>query len=84
MTDIRSDTAVRAFVDDRASRSSVPATVTTDRDHQFQSNFFRNLMALLKVSRIHTTACHVISNGIVERFRRLQKTSLCAQYDAPN
>ena len=40
------------------SQFSTPSTVSTDRGHQFESTLWRELMELLGLKRIHTTAFH--------------------------
>ena len=62
-------------------RFGVPSMLSTDRGRQFESNLWDELMRLLGSKRIHTTAYHPSSNGLVERFHRQLKASLKAHAD---
>lgn len=57
-TDITAQTVPQAFLSGWISQFSIPSTVSTDRGHQFESTLWRELMELLGLKRIHTTAFH--------------------------
>ena len=52
------DTVAQAFISGWVAQFGVPATITTDRDQQFEST--------LGTQQIRTTAYHPIANGLVE------------------
>ena len=68
----------KAFVERWVANFGCPTTITTDRGSQFESSLFESLTALLGCHRIRTTAYHPAANGLVERFHRHLKASLCA------
>ena len=69
-------TVAQAFLNGWIARFRVPSTVTTDHRPQFESSLWKELMKLLGITRIRTTAYHPIPNGIVKRFHRQLKASL--------
>ena len=71
-------TVARAFIQIWVSCFGVPATITTDRGGQFESNLWKVVTQLLGTKHIRTTAYHPIANGMVERFHRQWKSSLKA------
>ena len=73
---ITASTVAHAFVSGWVARFGVPATITTDRGGQFESDLWRQLMRLLGSQRIRTTSYHPAANGLVERFHRQLKASL--------
>ncbi|XP_047468533.1 uncharacterized protein LOC125024808 [Penaeus chinensis] len=60
------------------SRYGIPATLTTDRGSQFESELWRQLMILLGSKRIRTTAYHPSANGMVECLHRQLKETFTA------
>ena len=78
MVDITAESVARTFVSGFA-RFGVPATITTERGRQFESQLWRILTKLLGCQHLRTTAHHLIANGMVERFHRQLKASLRAK-----
>lgn len=76
MEDINTKTIAKIFVQNYVSRFGVPTDITTDQGTQFESRFFAELLKLLGIKRIRTSTYHPKSNGIVERFHRVLKTSI--------
>ncbi|XP_064461865.1 uncharacterized protein LOC135372071 [Ornithodoros turicata] len=90
-------TGVRFLVDTGAAVSVLPATpayrppayfcapltVTTDRGGQFCSSLFTNLLRSLGTIHHTTTAYHLSSHGMVERFHRTLKSALMATDTPP-
>ena len=56
----------------------VPATIITDRGHQFESCLWTQLLQLFGCKHLRTTAYHPIANGIIEHFHRQLKVALRA------
>ena len=77
--DITAETVAHTFIGRWISRFGVPSTVTTDRDSQFESALWTQLMQVLGSKRIRTTAYHSIANGFIERLYRQLKASLKSQ-----
>lgn len=77
--DITAQTVAKQFACQYVSRYGVPSTITTDRGTQFESKLMAELNKLLGINRIHTTAYHPQSNGLVERFHRQLKAALVAR-----
>ena len=66
ITEIPAETVAQAFVSNWIARFGVPSTHSTDRGRQFDSCLWNKLMRLLGSKRIHITAYHPSSNGLVE------------------
>ena len=79
LSDITAQTIAKAFVDVWVSRFGVPLHVITDRGSQFESELFNELSNLLGFHRLRTTAYRPQTNGMIERFHRVLKTSLKAR-----
>ena len=60
------------------SRFGVPAVITSDRGAQLTSSLWSSICSLLNIKHKTTTAFHHQTNGMVERFHRQLKNSLCA------
>ena len=78
LPDITAPTVAHAFVSGWIARFGVPSTITIDRGVQFESDLWRQLMHFLGSVWIRTMAYHPEANGLVERFHRQLKASLCA------
>ena len=79
LTDITTETVVRAFLLNWVAKFGTPKTITTDRAVQFESPLFKSTMQLLVFELQRTTAYHPASNGLVVRFHRQLNASLIAR-----
>ncbi|GBM55155.1 Gag-Pol polyprotein [Araneus ventricosus] len=77
--DMTAKTTSRALMHGCISRFGCPATITTDRSTNFQSNIFRELTRMLGCNRIRSASYHPQANGIIERLHRHLKSALKAQ-----
>ncbi|BHF80219.1 hypothetical protein SprV_0702334300 [Sparganum proliferum] len=84
LPDIVAPTVVKAFLSRWVAIFGAPSTITTDRGAQFESYLFQSLISFLGCTRIRTTTYHPTANGMVERFHRQLKASLCAAVDPEN
>ena len=84
MANIEAHTTAKTFIASWVSCFGVPAIITTDRERQFESDLFGELMKLLGSKQIPTTAYHPESNGLVERFPRCLKSALRAILNRSN
>lgn len=57
-------------------------TIKADRYYQFESSLFDDLSKLLSTHRIHKTAFHPKSNGMIQCFHRRLKTALLVHSDS--
>ena len=64
LTDMTAASVAQAFLSGWIARFGVPASLTTDRGSQFESDLWRQLMCLLGSNRIRTTAYHPAANGL--------------------
>nr|XP_019536867.1 uncharacterized protein LOC109408105 [Aedes albopictus] len=75
-------TIAEALVVGWIARFGVPTYITTDQGRQFESSLFSELVRLLGISHLRTTAYHPQSNGMIERWHRTLKASiLCHDTD---
>lgn len=81
LRNINSDTIVKLFIQNYVSRFGVPLRITVDRGTQFTSSIFSKLTKMLGIEKIHTSAYHPQSNGMIERFHRQLKTSITTSND---
>ena len=79
LTNITTEAVAQAFLSGWISRFGVPTTLTSDRDSQFESGLWSQLMALLGIHRTRTTSYHPCANGLVVRFHRQLKAALMAR-----
>lgn len=82
LSSITADKVASAFYSAWISRFGIPLRITTDQGRQFESDLFRQLTALLGITRIRTNAYHPQSNGLLERWHRTLKAALTAHLDA--
>ena len=82
--DITAETVGRALVGSWIGLYGILSTRSTDKGIQFDANLWNELMRLLGSKRIHTTAYHPSSNGLVERFHWQLKASLRAHANPSN
>lgn len=80
--DITADTVARVIFKEWICRYGCPIKLTSDQGRQFESTLFSELMKLLGIRRIRTTAYHPQSNGAVERWHRSLKAALSARLNA--
>lgn len=74
-------TICNAIFNQWISRFGCPLVITTDQGSHMRSALFAEFAKMLGTQKIHTTAYHPISNGIIERFHRQLKSSIKA-YDS--
>ena len=84
MTDSTSISCARALLTQWVARFGVPASITSDRGVQFESELWNELNRLLGSEKHRTTSYHPASNGIIERHHRHLKTALKARLDNEN
>ncbi|XP_015585621.1 uncharacterized protein LOC107263200 [Cephus cinctus] len=76
-------TVVNASYSTWVARFCAPATVTTDRASQFETDFFNAITNLVDAQRVRTTAYHPASNGMIERWHRSLKSAImCHENDS--
>ena len=78
MPNMTAETVALTFASGWIARFGVPATVSTDRGRQFESQLWADLLKLFGCKHPRTTAYHPISNGIIERIHRQLKAALRA------
>ncbi|KAL5479168.1 hypothetical protein EMCRGX_G022658 [Ephydatia muelleri] len=71
----------QALISQWFARFGIPADMTSDRG---TSQLCNSIAQLLGIQVHHTTAYHPQANGLVERFHRHLKASLCARLTGPN
>jgi Integrase core domain len=69
-------TVAKALMTNVFSRYGVPRQLLTDRGPEFESQLFSELMQLLGIDKLRTTAYRAATNGIVERFHRTLNSML--------
>ncbi|XP_078252912.1 uncharacterized protein LOC144592254 [Rhinoraja longicauda] len=84
LSDTSAASCARALALHWVARFGVPAIITTDRGAQFTSSLWAALAQLYGSRLQQTTAYHPQANGMVERFHRQLKASLCARLTGPD
>jgi len=79
IVDTTTDVIINAFYSTWIARFGTPSTITTDRGTQFESRLFQSLTQIIGSKKIHTTAYHPSSNGMIERWHRTLKTTIICQ-----
>lgn len=77
------DACAWAFIQEWVCRFGVPHEITSERGAQFTSSLWGSIARLLGMELHHTSAYHLQSNGLVERFHRTLKASLHARLREP-
>ena len=78
LVDTTTETAAHGFLLGWVAHFGVPATITSDRGGQFESEVWHKLMKFLGTHHIRTTAYHPCANGLVEQLHRQLKAALMA------
>ena len=67
-------------------RLGCPYSIHTDRDTNFESQLFANLLNKLEIDKTRTTAFHPQSNSVTERMKRtlLNMLAKCIDEDQTN
>lgn len=81
MPDQKAETVARMFVKPVICRHGCPAVLVTDNGANFVSALMKNVCKLLAIDKIHTTAYHSQSNGVIERYHRTLKDMLYHSID---
>ena len=69
-------TVARASIDSWISRYRCSERISTDQGGEFEAELYQELTKLLGSYRIHTTAYHPKSNGLIERWHQDLKASV--------
>lgn len=76
LTNITAENVARKLMAVWIAKFGVPRKITTDRGRQFDALLFRELMHLLSIKHLRTTACNPKANGLIERWHRTLKASI--------
>lgn len=80
--EITAEKVANTLYENWIARFGCPATITTDRGTQFESELFNKLMHRMGIHRNRTTAYHPQANGMIERWHRTLKTSLATKLNS--
>ena len=83
LADVRAETVANAFFSKWVARFGTPATITTDKGAQFESQLWDTLCNQFAITRKHTTSYHPQSNSMVECFHRQFKVAIMV-HESPN
>ncbi len=67
--DQKTETIVKIFVEEVVCRHGIPAKIITDQGTNFMSGIFADVCRILKIEKLHITACNSRANGLVKRFK---------------
>ena len=84
ISDTSACSVASTFLHSWGSHFGVPDVIKSDRGTQFTSAVWATLCGLLQIKHVPTTAYHLLGNGMLERFHRRLKTSLCARSSSPS
>lgn len=76
MSSITAEHVASTFVHTWVARFGTPLHIVTDRGAQFEAELMAKLGQLLGFFRVRTTSYHPQTNGLLERFHRVLKSSL--------
>lgn len=79
IADITAELVAKTIFEGWIVRYGCPLRLTTDQGRQFESNLFKELLKLLGVDKLRTTAYNPKANGRIERFHRSLKAALMAR-----
>lgn len=84
LNDTTSSSCGQALVSNWIGRFGIPLDISSDRGPQFTSHIWTAISRLLGTHLHHTTAYHLQSNSLVERFHRHLKSALRACLTGPS
>ena len=68
MRNMEAETVTRIVVEEVICRFGVPNYIHSDQGKQFESRIFQEMCRLLGITKTRTTAYHIQSDGMIERF----------------
>ena len=82
--DMTAETAAKTFYNHWITRFGCPATITTDRGRNFESELFARLSKIMGIKKTRTTSYHPQANGKVERLHRTLKAAIMSRGNTTN